>query len=65
VRVTRISEKLEQNDEAVRFIAQAALVPGSEATIIDRDATGVRIKSETGEHLVPKPLADQLWVSAA
>jgi DtxR family Mn-dependent transcriptional regulator len=65
VTITRISEKLEQNDDAVHFIAQAALVPGSAATIIDRDANGVRVKTDSGEHTVPKSLADALYVTAA
>src|SRR5213078_1424392 len=60
VTVARMSEKLEQNDDAVHFVAQAALIPGSEATVGERKRKGVRVTTRSGEHLVPKPLADQL-----
>lgn len=64
VTVARISEKLELSDDGLRLVAQARLVPGASATVLARDGTGVRVKTATGEHLVPANVAEQLYVAA-
>jgi DtxR family Mn-dependent transcriptional regulator len=64
VTVARISEKLELSDDGLRFIAQARLMPGCNATVLQRDDAGVHVKTVTGEHVVPPQVAEQLYVSA-
>jgi len=64
VTVARISEKLELSDDALALIAKARLMPGCTATVVSRDGEGVRVKTVTGEHLVPPAVADQLYVGA-
>jgi DtxR family Mn-dependent transcriptional regulator len=65
MRVARISEKLELDDEALTFLAGAQLTPGSAAVVVGPVADGVGVKSDTGEHTVPARLADLMWVSPA
>lgn len=64
VTVARISEKLELSDEGLKLVAGARLMPGCSATVVSRDAGGVRVKTATGEHVVPPDVASQLYVSA-
>src|SRR5436190_1567284 len=40
VTVSRISEKVEIDDDAIAFLAGAELIPGSKATVVGRDALG-------------------------
>jgi DtxR family transcriptional regulator, iron-dependent repressor len=65
VRVTRISEKAELDDDALSFLARAQLVPGSEAVVVGPAAGGVAVKSGVGEQTVPARLAELMWVTAA
>ncbi len=62
ITVSRISEKLELNDAGLQFVARAALIPGSNATVIATEPAGVRVRSANGEHLVPTKFAEQLYV---
>ncbi|HTL84521.1 MAG TPA: metal-dependent transcriptional regulator [Acidimicrobiia bacterium] len=62
--VTRVSERLEMSDDAIRLIADAQLMPGCDATVVARDASGVTVKTATGEHVVPMRVAESLYVSA-
>jgi len=64
VTVARVSEKLELSDDSLALVAQARLVPGASATVLSRDDTGVRVKTATGEHVVPAKVAEQLYVAA-
>jgi DtxR family Mn-dependent transcriptional regulator len=52
--IRRISEKVEIDDGALAFLAEAALIPGSNAMVIDNGPDGVRLESDAGEQLVPK-----------
>ena len=61
--VSRISEKLELSDDGLRLIAEARLMPGCSATILDRTTSGIQVKTATGDHLVPTAVAEQLYVS--
>ena len=62
VTIVRISEKLELDDDALRMLAGAELIPGAGALVVGRDATGVTLKTDTGEHLVPQSLARLMWI---
>jgi DtxR family Mn-dependent transcriptional regulator len=56
--VSRISERLELDDDALRLIASARLTPGSPATITERDAAGaVTLRTDAGDHVVPLAVA--------
>ncbi len=63
VTVARISEKLELSDDGLHLVAAARLVPGASATVIERSGAGVRVKTATGEHVVPDVVAEQLYVA--
>jgi DtxR family Mn-dependent transcriptional regulator len=63
ITVARISERLELSDDSLQLVADARLIPGANATIVDRDDKGVRVKTGTGEHVVPTAVAEQLYVS--
>jgi DtxR family Mn-dependent transcriptional regulator len=67
VTVSRISEKLELSDEGLHLVAAARLMPGASATVVGRDdrGGGVRVKTATGEHVVPGTVAEQLYVARA
>jgi DtxR family Mn-dependent transcriptional regulator len=62
--VARVSERLEMSDDALVLIAAAHLLPGCDATILDLNAEGVTVKTDTGEHRVPKRVAESLYVLA-
>ncbi|MDQ1466275.1 MAG: DtxR family transcriptional regulator, Mn-dependent transcriptional regulator [Actinomycetota bacterium] len=56
--VSRISERLELDDDALTLIARARLTPGAEATVLGRDALGnVRLTTEVGDQVVPAAVA--------
>jgi DtxR family Mn-dependent transcriptional regulator len=64
--VSRISERLELDDDALRLIASARLTPGSSATIAGRDATGnVTLRTDAGERVVPVAVARLMEVVPA
>jgi DtxR family transcriptional regulator, Mn-dependent transcriptional regulator len=63
VTVARISEKLELSDAGLQMVAAARLVPGASATVVGREGDGVRVKTATGEHVVPDTVGEQLYVS--
>jgi DtxR family Mn-dependent transcriptional regulator len=62
VHVQRISEKLELDDGAIQFLAEAKLIPGLDATIVKRDDSGVQVITDAGERLVPRRLAQLVYV---
>jgi hypothetical protein len=45
------------------LVANAQLMPGCDATVIDHTPAGVRVKTVAGEHVVPGNVADLLYVS--
>jgi DtxR family Mn-dependent transcriptional regulator len=63
ITVRRVSERLETDDDGLRLIATAHLLPGSEATVIDSREGAVTVKTETGEHEVPRKVADHMHIS--
>ena len=62
--VTRVSERLELNDDAIAMIAAAQLTPGSDATVVGTDGGAITVKTASGEHHVPERIAESLYVSA-
>jgi len=64
VTVARVSERLEMSDDALSLIASAHLMPGCDATVIGTGADSVTVKTDTGEHRVPRAVAESLYVSA-
>jgi DtxR family transcriptional regulator, Mn-dependent transcriptional regulator len=63
VTVARISEKLELNDDSLRLLAEARLIPGCTATVLESSDRGVKVKTSVGEHTVPTDVAEQLYVA--
>jgi DtxR family transcriptional regulator, Mn-dependent transcriptional regulator len=63
VTVSRISEKLELDDDGLRFVATARLMPGCTATVSSRSDTGVLVTTATGDYTVPTRVAEQLHVT--
>jgi DtxR family transcriptional regulator, Mn-dependent transcriptional regulator len=64
--VARISERLELDDDALGLIARGALIPGSDATVDGRDATGnVTLTTEAGRQVVPVAVARMMEVVPA
>ena len=65
--VSRISEKLELSDEGLHMVATARLMPGASATLVgpDDNGRGMRVKTATGEHVVPDAVAENLYVARA
>jgi len=63
VLVQRISEKVEIDDDAIAFLAQAQLIPGHDAIVVGPEDGGVRVKSDSGDQLVPRDLAQLVYVS--
>ena len=63
--VQRISEKVEIDDAALRFLAAAKLTPGSRALVVSSDTDGVRVESDAGDQVVPRAVAQLMWVVPA
>jgi len=62
--VARISEKLELSDDGLKLIANAQLMPGCTAEVLEQTTDGIQVKTSSGEHVVPTAVAEQLYVSA-
>jgi DtxR family transcriptional regulator, iron-dependent repressor len=60
--VRRISEKIEIDDRALSFLADAGLTPGASAEVLESDPEGVLVLSDTGKQRVPKDVAQLMWV---
>jgi DtxR family Mn-dependent transcriptional regulator len=65
VRVTRISEKIELDDAALAFLADASLIPGSTAAVVRVEPAGVVVESDAGERTVPTDVARLTFVARA
>jgi DtxR family Mn-dependent transcriptional regulator len=63
--VRRISEKVEIDESAIQFLAQAKLIPGSSATVVSSGPDGVHLESDAGEQLVPRDVAQLMYVVPA
>ena len=65
VKVTRISEKVELDDDALVLLAGAQLTPGSDAVVVGPAPDGVVVKTASGEQTIPLRLADLMFVTPA
>jgi DtxR family Mn-dependent transcriptional regulator len=63
--VRRISEKAEIDDEAIAFLADAELMPGSSAELIQTGTDGVQLASGGAERTVPRKLAQLIYALPA
>lgn len=70
VRVVRISEQAQVDDAVLAFLVGAGLIPGAAAEILPgaagvagSDGAGVAVRTPRGDHLVPRTVADLLWVA--
>jgi DtxR family Mn-dependent transcriptional regulator len=63
--VRRISEKIEIDEGALEFLADARLIPGSDAVVIESGPSGVKVSSAAGEQTVPRTIANLMWVVPA
>ena len=61
--VRRVNERLEIDDEGIRLIAAAHMLPGSAATVVEVVDGSVTLDTETGQHTLPKRVAENLFVS--
>lgn len=61
--VTRISEKLETDDEAMTFIARAGLIPGARGKVSASKGPGVIVLTDEGETNVPGNVAAAMFVA--
>ena len=61
--VRRVNERLEIDDEGIRLIAAAHMLPGCEATVVEVVDGSVTLDTETGQHTLPKRVAENLFVS--
>jgi DtxR family transcriptional regulator, Mn-dependent transcriptional regulator len=62
VRVTRISEKIELDDRALALLADAGLIPGAEASVMETGSGGVRVRGTDREQTVPVDVARLTFV---
>jgi DtxR family Mn-dependent transcriptional regulator len=60
--VQRISEKVEIDESAIQFLADAKLIPGSNATVVSSGPDGVHVESDAGERVVPRDVAQLMYV---
>ena len=65
VTVSRISEKIELDDDALVLLAGAQLTPGSEAVVVGPAPDGVVVKTVAGERTIPIRLAELMFVTPA
>jgi DtxR family Mn-dependent transcriptional regulator len=61
--VARISEQLEIDDDALRDLAAADLIPGESGEVVGPEIDGVRVRTHRGEHVVPVTVARLMWVT--
>jgi DtxR family Mn-dependent transcriptional regulator len=63
--VRRISEKAEIDDDAIAFLADAELMPGSNAELVATSSDGVQVQSAGNERTVPRKLAQLIYAIPA
>jgi DtxR family transcriptional regulator, Mn-dependent transcriptional regulator len=62
--VQRVNERLEIDDDGIRLVAAAHMTPGRSATVVEIVDGSVTLDTETGQHTLPRRVADNLFVSA-
>jgi DtxR family Mn-dependent transcriptional regulator len=64
--VRRISEKVEIDEDAIKFLAGVELTPGSNAVVISTNTDGVQVTTDAaGEQTVPRKLAQLIYAIPA
>ena len=61
--VRRVNERLEIDDEGIRLLAAARMMPGCAATVVENVDGSVTLETETGRHTLPRRVAENLYVS--
>ncbi len=61
--VTRVSERLEINDDHMRLIAEAQLTPGMTARITAHSDTATTVSTSSGRHSISREIAKHLYVA--
>ena len=61
--VTRVSERLEINDDHMRLIADAQLTPGMNARVTAQSETATTVSTSSGRHAIAADVARHLYVS--
>ena len=68
VRLVRISEQAQSDDEAIAFLATAGLLPGAVVDVLDtagEAATGTAVRTARGVDVVPVSIDGLVWVAPA
>ena len=63
--VRRVNERLEIDDDGIRLLAAARMMPGCAATVIENVDGSVTLDTETGQHTLPRRVAENLYVSVS
>jgi DtxR family Mn-dependent transcriptional regulator len=63
VTVARISETLELDDDGIELVARAHLTPGTTTTVVEHGAAGVVVRTPEGTLVVPRRVAEQMFVA--
>lgn len=64
IRVVRIAEEVEEDDEVMRLLAAAGLVPGAEGELLDGVDDVVVVAGARADTMVPLGAASGIWVEA-
>lgn len=67
-RLVRISELAQSDESTIEFLAETGLLPGAVVEVVDGAASsssGVAVRGDKGDCLVPQPMAALLWVAPA
>lgn len=67
VRLVRISEQAQTDDDAIGLLASAGLRPGTVVEVLPSSEpapAGIPVRGERGQHLVPASTASLVWVTA-
>lgn len=64
IRVIRIGERIEVDDDALHLLATADLIPGKTAEVLETSEDGVSLRTATGDYVVPNRIADLMFVAS-
>lgn len=63
VRIARISERIQTDNEALRLLARSHLTPGSGATVTQVSPETINVSTPQGDFAIPIPVAEEVWAS--
>ena len=64
IRVIRIGERIEVDDDALHLLATADLIPGKTAEVLKTSGDGISLRTSTGDYVVPNRIADLMFVAS-